>query len=97
MSAWLTIQEAAKRVERTQRTIYRWQADGHLKILLGRVSEAQLLEADRLARKRRGRPRKGGTAMADEARGGSGTEEWFRGYDAGLKAGQEPGVLARYP
>lgn len=57
-SAWLTVEEAAKRVDRDVRTIYRWQEGGHIKILLGRVSEAQLLEADRLARKRRGRPRK---------------------------------------
>lgn len=58
MSAWLTVAEAAERVDRDVRTIYRWQEAGHLRIMLGRVLEAQLLEADKLARGRRGRPRK---------------------------------------
>ena len=55
---WLTVAEAAVRVGRSERTVYRWADGGHVVILLGRVAETQLLEADRAMRRRRGRPRK---------------------------------------
>lgn len=60
MTAWLTIEEAAKRVDRSLRTIYRWGEgeNPHLRILLNRVREDELLEVDRKMRGRRGRPRK---------------------------------------
>ena len=58
LDGWLTIEEAAKRVDRSVRTIYRWQQAGWITILMGSVSEAKLLDADRLARRLRGRPRK---------------------------------------
>jgi hypothetical protein len=55
---WLTVEAAAKRVDRSKDTIYRWQREELLSILLGRVLESQLLEVDALKRKRRGRPKK---------------------------------------
>ena len=66
MSAWLTIQEAAKRVKRSRTTIYAWIADGHLqKYTIERnggetqgVMEGRLLDVDKQMRNRRGRPRK---------------------------------------
>lgn len=62
----LTISEAAKRVGRSERTIYAWIEDAHLRrydvVRDGRfvavVAEGRLLEVDRLMRSRRGRPRK---------------------------------------
>lgn len=57
-SGWLTIEEAAERVDRSTDTIYRWVRDGHLFRPYTRVSEAQLLEVDVRMRRRIGRPRK---------------------------------------
>ena len=56
---WLTLTEAAERVGRTERTLWRWRRQGLVRFWLGRVNEAKLLEADRLARSRMGRPRCG--------------------------------------
>jgi len=66
MSGWLTIDEAAKRVGRSPRTVYQWVHDRHLQgydlLRDGRtvtgVMEARLLEVDKQQRGRRGRPRK---------------------------------------
>ena len=66
MSGWLTIEEAAERVQRSPRTVYRWIDDQLLaryeiardgKMVAG-VIEGKLLEVDRQQRRRRGRPRK---------------------------------------
>lgn len=65
-SGWLTVEEAAKRVGRSPRTIYQWVRDHHLagyelerdgRPVTG-VMEGALLDVDRSMRKRRGRPRK---------------------------------------
>lgn len=50
---WLTPAEAAQRVDRSERTIARWIEDGAVRVILGRISEPQLLEADRMKRERR--------------------------------------------
>lgn len=55
---FLTIKDAAARVGRSVQTIYRWEREGLISIMLGRVLEAELLEVDKLTRSRRGRPRK---------------------------------------
>lgn len=55
---WLTIDEAAQRVDRSKDTIYRWIRNGILTAPLGRVRESQLLEADVQMRGRIGRPKK---------------------------------------
>jgi excisionase family DNA binding protein len=64
---WLTIPEAAKRVGRSQRTIYSWIGEGHITKYdrLGRdhrvvavVRSRPLLEVDAYMRSRRGRPKK---------------------------------------
>jgi hypothetical protein len=63
---WLTIPDAAVRVGRSRRTIYAWiEADALRKYDQVRgdrvvvvVREKALLEADRIMRSRRGRPRK---------------------------------------
>lgn len=56
MSGFLTIEQAAKRVGKTQRTIRNW-IDGGLTLRAGYIREDELLERDRLMRSRRGRPR----------------------------------------
>lgn len=53
MTRWLTRAEAAKRVDRSERTIARWVERGHVREMLGRISEPQLLVADREMRQRR--------------------------------------------
>ncbi len=66
MSRWLTIPQAARRVARSQDAIYAWIRAGHLRKfvfvvggrLVSMVIEKELLEADRLMRSRRGRPKK---------------------------------------
>jgi transposase len=60
MTNWLSIEEAAKRVGRSVRTIYRWGEgeNPELRITVNRVREDELLEVDRMMRKRLGRPRK---------------------------------------
>ena len=58
MTTWLTITDAAQRVKRSPRTIHRWVEAGHLKVYIGRVREADLLEVDRVMRGRVGRPKK---------------------------------------
>ena len=50
MSSWLTIQQAAKRIDRSAHTIYRWAREDLITLVGGRVLERQLLEADRLKR-----------------------------------------------
>lgn len=55
---WLTLEDAAKRVDRSVRTLYRWDDEKLISILMGRVLEADLLAADKLKRAARGRPRK---------------------------------------
>lgn len=52
-TVWLTRAEAAKRVARSERTIARWIEQGHVREMLGRISEPQLLIADREMRERR--------------------------------------------
>lgn len=54
---WLTRDEAAKRIDRSERTLYRWEQHDLIKPLLGRYRERDLLEVDRRMRGRRGRPR----------------------------------------
>lgn len=51
-------QGAARRVGRDVRTIRRWEARGLLTFVLGRVREADLLEAERQARMNRGGDRR---------------------------------------
>lgn len=59
MLGWLTVAEAAKRVDRTERTIWLWAEKGLIKIHPGgKISERLLLAAEEEARKRRGRPKK---------------------------------------
>lgn len=64
MKGWLTIAEAAKRVEKSEDTIYRWGREKLVRIVGGRVLETQLLAADAMKRKAVGRPR----ALRDERR-----------------------------
>lgn len=54
----LTRQEAAKRIHRTVRTLYRWEREGIVRFIAGRIAEPALLDADKLMRSRIGRPRK---------------------------------------
>lgn len=58
MSAvWLTIEQAAKRVDRSPSTIRRWGRDGKLRIFPnGKVIEGHVLAVDRRMRERVGRP-----------------------------------------
>lgn len=60
MTTWLTLDDAAKRVARSRRTIRAWIQAGHLSEYFGRVRETDLLQAERLARARMraGRPRR---------------------------------------
>ena len=57
MSRWLTIGQAAKRVDRDERTIRRWVVDG-LPIVNGLIAENHLLAFDR-KRRGPGRPKRG--------------------------------------
>ncbi len=55
---WLSVADAAVRVNRSVDTIYRWGREPRLlTIVEGHVSERQLLAADAAKRTRRGRPR----------------------------------------
>lgn len=56
MSQFLTIEQAGRRVHRSPRTIGRW-IDSGLRVQAGLIREEDLLEAERAARGRRGRPR----------------------------------------
>lgn len=60
MTTWLTLDDAAKRVARSRRTIRAWIHVGHLSEYLGRVRESDLIQAEKLARSRMraGRPRR---------------------------------------
>lgn len=62
MSKFLTIEQAAKRVGRDERTIRRWvdtvREEGANLMLGGLIREESLLEVERRMRSRRGRPRK---------------------------------------
>lgn len=49
--------DAAKRVGKTERTLYNWEERGLLRFVGGFVTETALLNADRAARARIGRPR----------------------------------------
>lgn len=53
---WLSLAEAAVRVHRTKRTIYRWIDDGELRAFDGRVRESHVLDVDKAMRTRVGRP-----------------------------------------
>lgn len=55
---WHTTTDAAKRVKRSPRTIRRWIEADLLKVTMGRVKEAELLEVERQMRGRVGRPKK---------------------------------------
>lgn len=57
-SGWLDLAQAAKRAGRSERTVRRWIEAGHIKLVLGRMREGELLEVERRMRGRRGRPRK---------------------------------------
>ena len=50
--------DAAKRVGKTERTLYNWEERGFIRFIGGYITEQALLEADRNARGRIGRPRK---------------------------------------
>lgn len=67
MTTWLTIEDAAERVGKSERTIRNW-IDAGLTATFGRVREDELLECDRLMRSRRGRPRKTDPRAEREAR-----------------------------
>lgn len=56
-------QGAADRVGRDVRTIRRWEAKGLLTFVLGRVREADLLDAERRARMNRGGDRRSEQAV----------------------------------
>ena len=56
--SWLSRQEAADRVGKHLVTIYRWEGQGLLTFVMGRCAEQDLLEADRVASSRVGRPRR---------------------------------------
>ena len=59
MIGWLTVAEAAKRVGRSERTIYRWAEKHLVKVHTnGMIDERKLLAADEAQRSRRGRPKK---------------------------------------
>lgn len=67
---WLTVAEAAVRVNRSIDTIYRWARESQLlTIVEGHVSERQLLAADAAKRARRGRPRALGPGSARDLTG----------------------------
>lgn len=54
MNGWMTVEEAAKRVNKSERTIWRWQQDGDIRVFEGGlIMESQLLEADKKRRQRR--------------------------------------------
>jgi len=57
---WLTIPEAAKRVDRTERTIRSWIAQGDVRIAFRRIREDDLIQVDRQKRAARskGRPKR---------------------------------------
>lgn len=57
MSKWLTIAQAAKRVDRCERTIRRWM-DGEMQSQHQLVREDVLVAFEVKMRARRGRPRK---------------------------------------
>lgn len=57
-SGWLTVKEAAERVNRSEATIWRWIRNGDLIQPMTRVPEEQLLQVDEEKRSKRGRPRK---------------------------------------
>jgi hypothetical protein len=56
-ATWLTVTEAAQRVNRSERTILRWVQLRRVPIHLGHIEEIALLEAERAARKARNTPR----------------------------------------
>ncbi|MFJ2502567.1 hypothetical protein [Microbacterium sp. NPDC087592] len=64
MSTWLTLTEAAKRIQgdaalaSAERRIRRWVESGDLKPLAGRFRAADVLATEKKMRSRRGRPRK---------------------------------------
>lgn len=55
---FLTMEQAAKRVGKTERTIRNWIRAGQITHRAGYIREDDLLEADRVMRSRRGRPQK---------------------------------------
>ena len=63
MTRFLSIEKAAARVERSERTIKRWGESG-LAITAGMVREDALLDMDKRMRERRGRPRGSKAAAA---------------------------------
>lgn len=79
---WLTIAEAAERVDKSTDTIYRWSRRGLFGIWGGRVREDKLLEADRFMQGRVGRPRSAERVFPEHpevrSSGWSGTEEPVR-------------------
>ena len=66
MTRFLSIEKAAARVERSERTIKRWGESG-LAITAGMVREDALLEMDKRMRERRGRPKGAKAAAAPTA------------------------------
>lgn len=51
--SWLLLTSAAERVGRDPRTLRRWISSGSLRVTMGRVREADLLEVDRQMREKR--------------------------------------------
>jgi hypothetical protein len=62
----LTREEAAERVGRSARTIRRWESQGALRFVGGRVREWDLLRVDQEMRERRARRRPARTTVVDE-------------------------------
>ncbi|WAC65765.1 hypothetical protein OVA14_10590 [Agrococcus sp. SL85] len=57
-SGYLDRSAAAARVDRSERTIFRWVERGEITAIMGLFRETDLLEVDRTMRLRRGRPGK---------------------------------------
>lgn len=80
MKTWLTLTEAAKRIQgdaalaSAERRIRRWVESGDLKPVAGRFRAADVLATERKMRSRRGRPRKRDAPVWAEAPGLSGSE-----------------------
>jgi predicted site-specific integrase-resolvase len=49
---WLSIAEAAERVGKSVRTIKAWRQRGEITVLVGRVRESDVVEADKRMRER---------------------------------------------
>lgn len=55
---WITVDEAAARIERSKATIWRWARSDVITMINGYVKQSEILLMDRTMRRRIGRPKK---------------------------------------